>query len=79
MDPTIVRAVFSRPGYDLSPNPNMKGSIAFYNTMQKSVGKQDVRESIDTSVYEEALLTLSGQNPTEPYFKNAVREYKLTN
>lgn len=79
LPPTLVRQVFSRPGYDLDPNPNLKGSIAFYNTLKDSIGKQDVRESIDTSVYQEALLALSKENPVDDYYKSAVREYRLTN
>ncbi len=79
LDPAVVRAVFARPGFSLDPNPNTKGSIAFYNTMKDSIGKQDVREAIDTSVYEEALLALAKENHDDPYYGSAIREYKITN
>jgi ABC-type nitrate/sulfonate/bicarbonate transport system substrate-binding protein/outer membrane protein OmpA-like peptidoglycan-associated protein len=79
MRPGVVRDIFLRPGYTLDPNPNSKGAIAFYKTLEKQIGKQDVKEAIDTSIYEEALLGLAKDNPSEQYFARAVKEYKNTN
>jgi NitT/TauT family transport system substrate-binding protein len=79
MQPSLVRSIFSRPGYDLDPNPNRKGSVAFYNTLKDHIGKQDINESVDTSVYEDALVSLAAANPNDEYFKAAIREYRLTN
>jgi hemoglobin len=80
MDPSYVRRVFLRNGFDLDPNPNTKGAMAFYNTIKKELpGPQDVRESVDTSVYEEALLSLAKENPDKPYFKEAIQKYRSRN
>ena len=80
MKVSVVRAVFSRPGYTLDPNPNTKGTIAFAESLRSTIkGKQDVRESVDTSVYEEALLTLAKENESDEYFRQQLRAYKSTN
>jgi outer membrane protein OmpA-like peptidoglycan-associated protein len=79
MSPSVVRKIYLRPGYSLDPNPNTKGSLAFYDTIKESVGKQDFREALDTSIYEEALFALAKASPDEEYFKRAVRDYRLTN
>jgi len=79
MKPAVVRQIFLRPAYTLDPNPNTKGSIAFYDVIKGDVGKQDFREAVDTSVYEEALFSLAKANPKDEYFVRAVRDYKLTN
>jgi hypothetical protein len=77
--PAMVREVFLRKGYSLDPNPNLKGSMVFYNTMKNVIGNQDVRETIDVSVYEDALLGLARDNTSDEYYKRAIREFKLTN
>ena len=77
--PQVVRQVFLRPGYTLDPNPNVKGAMAFYKTLKDNIGKQDVRESVDTSVYEDALLSLSRENRNDDYYRVAVQEYRETN
>jgi NitT/TauT family transport system substrate-binding protein len=79
LNPATVRSIFSRPGYSLDPNPNLKGTMAFYNTLKGQIGKQEVQEAVDTSVYEEALLSLASATPADPYYKSAVREYRQTN
>lgn len=79
MKPGVVRDIFLRPGYSLDPNPNSKGAIAFYKALERQIGKQDVKEAIDTSIYEEALLSLAKENASEQYYARAIKDYKLTN
>jgi NitT/TauT family transport system substrate-binding protein len=79
LKPEVVREVFNRPGYELDPNPNLKGSIAFYNALKSSIGTQDVSEAVDTSIYEDALTSLVKQSPADDYYRSALKEFKLTN
>ena len=53
--------------------------MAFYKSNKEVIGTQDVRESIDTSVYEESLLGLANQNQEDGYYKNAIKRYRATN
>jgi ABC-type nitrate/sulfonate/bicarbonate transport system substrate-binding protein len=78
--PSVVREVFMRKGYALDPNPNDKGSQALYRALKSKVGTiNSLRESIDTSIYEEALLALAKENPEDTYFTDAIRRYRATN
>jgi outer membrane protein OmpA-like peptidoglycan-associated protein len=79
MSPSVVRKIFLRPGYSLDPNPNTKGALTFYDIIKETVGKQDFREALDTSIYEEALFALAKANGSDEYYRRAVREYRLTN
>ena len=44
-----------------------------------AIGKQDVRESIDTSVYEDALAGLVKENPGNEFYARAVQRFRATN
>jgi hypothetical protein len=47
--------------------------------MEEKIGKQDVKEAVDTSIYEEALFSLSKENPSDEYYRGAIKEFRLTN
>jgi NitT/TauT family transport system substrate-binding protein len=78
MSPAVVRSIFQRPGFALYSNPNVKGSKVFADTMAQRLGKAkvgDVRESIDTTVYEEALLGLAKEDPS-PAYNQMIARYR---
>ena len=75
-----VRTIFQRPGFQLYANPNVKGSKVFADVMSQRLGKAkvgDMRESVDTTVYEEALLGLVKEDPSPAYNEMLVR-YRAT-
>jgi ABC-type nitrate/sulfonate/bicarbonate transport system substrate-binding protein len=78
----VVFSVLRRPGFRFDPNPNVVGAVAFYDAMKGSVPKSslgsDVRESIDTSVYKEALLALIQQEPSNKFYASAYKAFQKT-
>jgi ABC-type nitrate/sulfonate/bicarbonate transport system substrate-binding protein len=78
-NPAMIREIFMRKGFALDPNPNTKGAVAFYDAMREVIGKQEIRESIDTSVYEEALLALAKESPKDEYFTRAIQRFRQKN
>ncbi len=78
----VVFSVLRRPGFRFDPNPNVVGAVAFYDAMKGSVPKSslgtDVRESIDTSVYKEALISLIEKEPDNKFLKSAYANFQKT-
>lgn len=78
----LVREALVAKGFTLTPDPMFKGAQAFRKTMlslgQKSIGG-DLRESVDTSIYEDALLSLQKENPSDGYFAKMVETYRRAN
>ena len=80
MPSSTVRSVLQRPGFRLSANPNVRGSKVFADVMAQRLGKAkvgDVRESIDTSIYEEALASLIKKEPS-PVYNEMLARYRGT-
>ena len=78
----VVFSVLRRPGFRFDPNPNVVGAVAFYDAMKSSVPKgalgTDVRESIDTSVYKEALVSMIEKEPENKFLKTAYAQFQKT-
>jgi NitT/TauT family transport system substrate-binding protein len=77
---STIRSIFQRPGFALYANPNVKGTRVFADTMVQRLGKNkvgDVREAVDTSVYEEALLDLVKKEPA-PAYNEMLSRYRNT-
>jgi ABC-type nitrate/sulfonate/bicarbonate transport system substrate-binding protein len=76
-----VRSFFHRPGFSLYANPNTKGAVAFANIMRTRLGSEkvgDVQESMDTSVYEDALLGLIKDEPKNKVLTAMLAKYRRT-
>jgi ABC-type nitrate/sulfonate/bicarbonate transport system substrate-binding protein len=76
-----VRAHFQRRGFTLTANPNVRGAVAYSNVIKKRLGPTkvgDVREAVDTSVYEEAIASLVKEDPSSPVYKSMLDTYNKT-
>jgi NitT/TauT family transport system substrate-binding protein len=72
LDPVLLEKAYYSPNLDQASDPNVKGVIEFWATMQSSEfidAKQSIRPYIDTAVYKKALDGLAKENPKEPYWK----------
>jgi NitT/TauT family transport system substrate-binding protein len=82
LDPALLEKAYFSGHLDQSSDPNLKGVLAFWKTMQASgfvESKQDISSYVDGSLYKKALDGLALENPGEPHWKQLQKVYAERN
>jgi len=83
MRESMVKQILVTKGYTLTPDPMFKGAQAFRKSMVSFTGAAklggDLREAVDTSIYEDALVQLQKENPNDAYYSKMIEAYQKAN
>ena len=72
LDRELIRKAYYEGFLDQTSDPNLNGVKNFWHTMQTSefiTSKLDISSFVETGIYEDALGSLAGEDPGEPYWK----------
>jgi len=77
-----VQSSLTNPNFILNPDPLKNGFVKFWKMMNDTGyihSNADINQYIDTSVYEDALKSLSAEEPKNPYFAYMTKQFKENN
>jgi NitT/TauT family transport system substrate-binding protein len=78
IDRADIDQAFYHGHVDQASDPNVKGVKEFWQLMVKDEfvkSNQDISTFIDTTIYKEALDSLTKENPKDPYWKSLQKTY----